>query len=282
MIRTIAIALGLVCSLWTQAQGPMEGSMEEPMEEPRAVFGLWADVQYADRAENAYRDYRGSKERLAQAIRWLNDQRVPFTVSLGDWVDRDLRSYDSLAPLLAQADSTVYPVLGNHEGYDLRVDSLAAVEKLRAIGFGDSYYYAIDWGAVRLLVLNTNKNAMTDLQLGWIERQLEEAENQRKLVVVLSHHPLVYRHLGQVLADRSKAVCALLERHKNSVKACFAGHFHYGGYHHQAGIHHYVVQGMVEKQTMEICLKITIFGDRMVVEGAKGTRQMLKFSNLYK
>lgn len=270
MIRPTLIALFLLGATWARA------------EQPLAVFGLWADVQYADRAGNPAREYRGAKAKLAEAIAWLNKERVPLTVSLGDWVDRNLSSYDTLAPLLARADSVVYPVLGNHETYEFRVDSMAVVEKLHGIGFTDTYYYALDRGAVRLLVLNTNRRAMDEKQLSWIEDQLKEAQSAGQLVVVLSHHPLYYDYLKEARAERAEAVCALLNNYKSVVKACFAGHFHYGGYHCAQGIHHYVVQGIVQKQSTELCLKITIFGDRMTLLGPKGTKQTLKFNNLSK
>lgn len=271
MIQRVVVALLLWCAV-----------LGAKAEEPLAVFGLWADVQYADRDQTPERDYRGAKTKLSQAIEWLNTQRVPLTVSLGDWVDRNLSSYDSLAPVLACADSVVYPVLGNHEAYEFRKDSIAVVEKLHAIGFAESYYYTIDQGAVRLLVLNTNRGAMTNRQLAWVEQQLQEAQCQGKIVIILSHHPLYYDYVQAARAERGVELCALLERYKNTVKACFAGHFHYGGYHCVAGIHHYVMPGMVQKQSNELCLKITIFGDRMTLVGPKGTKQTLKFNNLSK
>lgn len=140
--------------------------------QPLLRTAIIADCQYASIDDTAERSYRNSKQRLSQAIKYFNDQRVNFTISLGDIIDGDIASFDSLCPILSLADSAMYHVLGNH---DFLGDSTLNHKMHSALNLSQPYYYSISVEGVRLILLNTNERTLyaahneqttTDAQIG--------------------------------------------------------------------------------------------------------------------
>lgn len=62
---------------------------------PLIVFGLIADTQYADCESGKTRFYRNSLAKLHESIDYFNNQKVQFTVNLGDIIDRDQKEIHS-------------------------------------------------------------------------------------------------------------------------------------------------------------------------------------------
>lgn len=270
-------------------------------------FGLWADCQYADIDDTQSRTYRASKDRLHEAIAEFNRLKLPFSISLGDIVDRDYKNFTDLEPVLATADSTIYYVLGNH---DFMPSGEQMAQKTLAEGIEEPYYYSIVKGGVRVIILNTNEltlyssryseferartlryrdslqmagvalydmnGSVSATQLQWLEDELKQAQKYGQIVIVMSHHPLLYL-FNQVVAQNAEQIRAVLERY-SCVKAHLGGHFHHGGYAKRKGIHYLIVSGMVEKNEDDYFSKITIFDDRIVVEGNSGHKREMKFN----
>lgn len=63
---------------------------------PLIVFGLIVDTQYADCESGKTRFYRNSLGKLHESIDYFNNQKVQFTVNLGDIIDRDQKDLDSV------------------------------------------------------------------------------------------------------------------------------------------------------------------------------------------
>ena len=206
-------------------------STPAPREKPLLSFGLMADCQYVDADQVGTRFYRESPRKLAEAIRELNKRDLAFTFHLGDFIDRDFKSFADLKPIVAKLKSRLYHVLGNHD-FDVEENLRSMVPA--ELGLATTYY-AIRHAGFRFLLLDTTevstyrypaKDARSsdareelntlkkagksyaqswnsragDKQLSWIASQLEEATKAGESVLAFGHHP--DQRLGARLADQ--------------------------------------------------------------------------------
>ena len=70
-----------------------------PQTEPVLKIGLVADPQYADKPQTGKRYYRESLWKLKEAVSTFNERQVDFVQNLGDIIDVDWMSYDSILPI---------------------------------------------------------------------------------------------------------------------------------------------------------------------------------------
>jgi len=76
-------------------------------------IGAIADAQYADQDDAGARMYRRTPAKLEEAVATLNKAGIDFAVHLGDFIDGDEKSYDTVLPLIAKLNCPVRFVLGN-------------------------------------------------------------------------------------------------------------------------------------------------------------------------
>lgn len=170
---------------------------------------------------------------LARAVARLNAiaPRPDFVLVTGDLVDGGSEpEYRHLQSLLAALDMPVYLALGNHDGR----------EAFRAAYPGLGYWspaspflqYAVELGALRLLVLDTHvpgrpSGALCGQRLDWLSERL--AEDRETPTVVAMHHPPVA--VGMPLMDPSRVLDGA-ERFREliagapNVERILAGHLH--------------------------------------------------------
>ena len=79
------------------------------------TFGVIADCQYCDCPSSTQRFYRNSPAKLESCVRELNQHSLDFVVHLGDYIDKDFASFDTLQPVIAQLRAPLRQVLGNHD-----------------------------------------------------------------------------------------------------------------------------------------------------------------------
>lgn len=79
--------------------------------EPILKIGLVADPQYADKQTTGKRYYRESLWKLEEAIDTFNYYGVDFVQNLGDVIDVDWGSYDSIIPIYQKLN----PDIENHQ-----------------------------------------------------------------------------------------------------------------------------------------------------------------------
>lgn len=297
IISLLAVAL---CSSSAAAKRPIVAS------EPLLRVGIIADCQYGECDDTAERSYRASKDRLRAAIDYLNVQKVALSISLGDIVENDPYAIDSLLPILDRTDSSFYHILGNHDFY---ADTAASHRLHRALRTQKPYYYSVEHGRVRLIMLNTNARTLyaadTDSlradavayadslsaagikvysfngavdapQMAWLENELIAARSKGQIVVLMSHHPLRF-FLPNAVARNSDEVCALIDRYKGTVVAHLAGHLHYGGRTLYNGVHYIIMKGMVQKETSNFATTLAIFTDRIELSAVDCSKFSLKF-----
>jgi len=265
--------------------------------QPVFTFGVIADVQYADAMPQGNRYYRDSAEKLKACVAHLATLKPDFVVNLGDTVDRDLVSYDTVLPIFEQLPSPVYFVLGNHD-HNMPLAQRPIVLKklgLDRLGGGKGYYdfardgwrlvvlngYAISLGAVAPDARKAGEAILADLrqkgapnaqsyngavgpdQRRWLDRTLANADDAREKTIVICHHP-AYPVGDCTLLDHDE-VRAVLEAHR-SVVAYLCGHNHSGGYAIKDGIHYLTFMGMIETKDTAYALA-EVYPDRLQVTG---------------
>ena len=117
-------------------------------------FGLFADVQYADCEASGSRFYRHSLVKLEDCVKCLNEEKLGFTINLGDIVDRKFEEIDSLLLRLNRLSARVYHLTGNHD-YSGVSDNSALYGKLNM----PDEYYAFEQDGWLFVMLNTNEVA---------------------------------------------------------------------------------------------------------------------------
>ncbi len=267
-------------------------------EAPEFKFGVIADVQYCacepSSAMNRY--YAQSTDKLAEALKTFAQHDLRFILDLGDLIDRDFNSFDTILPVYEAARAPVHRVLGNHD-YTVNVTHLEEIPQ--RLGLNITGYYAVDYGNWRLVVLNGNEvslfatragtpprqkaeqmleklqkqgaqnaqewnGGVSETQLAWLDQQLAEAQQNGQSVIVAGHYPLY--PAGGLNLWNDAAVIAVLERYPG-VKAYFNGHHHDGNYGQRNGIHYLNFKGMVDTADQNTYAIVEVYPDRLKVQG---------------
>ena len=264
-------------------------------DKPLLTFGLICDVQYADAEPQGERHYRASPAKLKAAVEWLSKKDLPFTLHLGDLIDRDFNSFATVLPLLNGLGHPVRHLLGNHDYTVAEGDKSRVVATLGM----PADYYRFDSGGVRLLMLDTNdlstykhpQGSQLDLeseallerlvaenrsgakpynggisvdQLAWLDRELTDADAAGARVILCGHHPLLPGDGHQ--AWNWDGVLEVIDRHR-SVTAYFNGHFHDGAEIIRNGVHYITFKSLLHEPGVNAWSAIRIFGDRLEIEG---------------
>lgn len=257
-------------------------------------FGVFADCQYCNCETAINRYYRNSLDKLETCIQTFNqNKKIKFVVGLGDLIDRDLASYDSVNAVLANSKHTVYNVAGNHD-FGVKKDQLDQVpEKLHL----SKTYYSFTKKGWMFIFLNGNEitvnsnhpeivkqaeemlsklkqenkpntyewnGGMSQTQINWMEKQLQKAENKNLKVVLFCHYPLL--PLEAHTLWNSEEVLAVLKKY-NNVKLWLNGHNHAGNYAFQDGIYFVNLKGMVETENENAYAEVTLSDDKITIKG---------------
>ena len=260
-------------------------------EAPSFSIGAIADCQYADEDDNGMRLYRRAPAKLRAAVDHFNTLDLHHVVHLGDFIDKDWKSFDALQPIV---DSLRHPwrfVLGNH---DFAIADLQKARVAKRLGMPGRYYSfrAKDW-----LFLALDGNDLSEYgwpegspelaasraahrtlypgapdwdggigpaQMRWMDKMLTTADAQGLKAVLYCHFP-VYPVNPHNLWNAPE-VLALIEGHP-SVKAWINGHNHDGNYGSKAGIHYLNLKGMLDTEQTAYSV-IDFHPDRLRVTGA--------------
>ncbi len=264
-------------------------------ERPVLSFGLMTDVQYADADPEGERHYRESIPKLKTAVEWLAKKNLPFTLHLGDLVDRDFKSFDTVMPLLEGLGHPVRHLLGNH---DYTLEDAEKCRVVARVGMPRDYYQFRNSG-VRFVMLDTNdlstykypsgspqdleseallkrlvgenqpnakpwNGGLSETQLGWLEAELTAADMEKERVILCGHHPLLPADSYRVW--NSDAVLAVIDRH-SSVAAYFNGHNHAGAEEVRNGVPYITFKSILHEPGVNSFSAIHLFEDRLHVEG---------------
>ena len=270
-------------------------SMAEEAPKPLLRFGLIADAQYADAEPQGERHYRATPEKMKRAVEALHAAKPGFTLHLGDFIDRDFKSFDVMLPLLDGLGHPVHHLLGNHDY------SVADAEKPRVVSkLGMPHdYYTFRSGGTRFVMLDTNdlsvyrdpadsprnqeaarllerleagkapgakpwNGGLSHAQLEWLDRELSAASASKEKVILCGHHPLLPAEMHQ--AWKAEEVLAVIDRH-SCVRAYFNGHNHAGAYAERKGIPYVTFRSMLHEPGITAFSVVDVFADRIVITG---------------
>ena len=258
------------------------------------MFGVVTDVQYCNCDSEGSRYYKSSLAKLNDCIKYFNTQKLDFVTHLGDLIDHDFTSYDSVLIRFNNLKAPVYYVLGNH---DYSVKEIKKIEVPKKMQMNRSYYSKVI-GAWQFIFLNGDElsffaphnkiqsketremvfnlvgrfkcnvvpwnGGISGEQIEWLKMQLTLAERSNKKVIIMCHFPLLPLACHNLWNDEE--VVSLLTKHK-CVKAYFCGHNHKGDYVLKDGIHYITFKGMVETADTASFAKVTLTQDSIFVEG---------------
>ena len=278
-------------------------------QEPLLRFGVVADAQYdRDTTENRlHRHYAWSLGRLAEAMETFNGEKVDFTVSLGDLIDRSADALDDLKPVLKASQAPLFYIYGNHD-YPKPYDKAVQKRIFKALGQDDGYR-SIECGQVRIILLNTNEIALysspkkskvhkqaaslyeaakeaglpyakkyngtvSGKQLQWLEDELQTARKKGQKALVMGHSPIV-PETGKCLTMNASEICRVLLAYEDTVLAYMAGHEHKGDVHTLGGILCITFRGMCEGENNRYAV-VSVYENGLDIRGF-GDQASLKF-----
>lgn len=257
-------------------------------------IGVFADCQYCNCETAGKRYYRNSLEKLNDCILEFNkNKNIDFVVGLGDLIDRDLASFDSVNMILETSEKEIFHVAGNH---DFEVDKTALDKVNEKLGFQESYYSFIKKGwkfiflngneitfnsnepevvkqaekMVNHLVLANKPNSakwnggMSEKQINWLENELQNADKNQLKVLLFCHYPLL--PLEAHTLWNSEQVLQVICKY-NCVKAWMNGHNHAGNYARENGIHFINFKGMVDTENENAFSILSLSKNKIEIEG---------------
>ncbi len=240
---------------------------EEPF-----VFGVLADIQYADKDTRGARHYRIALQKLEECVADLSDRKPAFVIQLGDIVDghgsdarKSTEDLDLVLSTYNKLPMPTYHVVGNH---CLAVDKETLRRKL---GLKKFYYEftvpsAKRW---RFVVLDGNDvgyGVIGAEQLQWFHSTLDKAAKEGEKVVCFCHFALLQDAAKHHRMAKPEPILKAMDE-TDCVAAWFAGHDHAGGYAVRKGVHHVTVKGMVEAPANNAYALIALHSDKIEETG---------------
>ena len=265
------------------------------IEYPEFDIGVIADCQYCYCEPTAIRFYKESPDRLREAVNILNGQSLDYTIHLGDFIDKDFSSFDTVAPIWRSLKSNKYHVLGNHD--------FSVADSLKHLVFEKmdikDRYYSIVKNKWRFIVLDGNDlsvhGALTDAkkqqtdslfnlladknmpnvepwngglsteQLQWVESELQLATTNKERVGFYCHFPVLGVSDRHNLWNYSQLL-SIIDKY-DCVKFYFNGHNHAGGYVEKDGVHYLNFKGMVDTKDTTSFATVAFRKDSLFVKG---------------
>ncbi len=257
-------------------------------------IGVISDCQYCHCDVKWDRYYKKAPTRLKEAVATLNRDSLLYTIHLGDFIDKDFKSLDSILPTWHKLKSETYHVLGNH---DFEVKDSLKKEVIKKLNLKNRYYSIVKNGW-RFIVLDGNdlsffgalskdKKRQTDSifnllkdknlpfvkkwngalslkQLSWIKNELDIATKNNEKVGFYCHFPIF--PIDQHNIWNRTQFLALIKPYAN-VKFFFNGHNHAGAYELKDNVHYLTFKGMVDTENTSAFANVEFKKDSIIVNG---------------
>jgi manganese-dependent ADP-ribose/CDP-alcohol diphosphatase len=286
----LKVFLGAIV-LFNLAQVPLYSQQK-----PLFTFGLMTDVQYADRDNSGSRYYRMSPAKLQEAVQVFNREKVAFVLHLGDFINDNLKSFDTLLKITGKLEVPLYFIPGNHEfGVQPGVKD-KVMPKMGLTKHGYRSFTRDDWRFIMVDGSETgifryekesrryemNQEAMEKLKAGgatnafewnggisrkqykWVEKNIIEAGKKGERVILCCHFPLTPEKAPELLLNAPE-VKKLIEKYP-SVFAWLNGHVHVSQWVEQNGVNYVSFRGMVEKDANAFCI-VSAYHDHLEIKG---------------
>ena len=234
------------------------------------LFGVIADCQYWNEEGTGTRKFSKSSIKLKESVEHFNSLDLAFTVSLGDFIDREWESFNIVTPIFNKLNSPYFHVLGNHDFsvldekksevhkklnmpsdyYDFRVEGWRFI----VLNGNDISFHAYPKGSemYNLSSIYYNKNviespkyngAIGETQMNWFKEVLNKASERNEKVIVFCHFPVYPKNKHNLW--NADEIIEVIESY-TCVKAYMNGHNHEGNYGIKNGVHYLNLKGMVE------------------------------------
>jgi len=274
--------------------------------EPDFCFGILTDPQYCDCEPSGSRFYRSTLKKLEECIQELNTKDLSFVVQLGDFIDRDFRSFDTIISIYNQLETQKYHVLGNHdfgvapEKKDSISSKLGLKDRYYDFCFNNWRFIVLDGNDVSLFanmigskkykqaeaIYQELKNrrapnakdwngALSARQIDWLKNTLRKSSEVGERVIIFCHYPVYPKNIHNLWNDDE--LINLIETYE-CVVAYMNGHNHQGNYGIKNGIHYLTLHGMVETPLQNSYAIIEVYSDHFKVVGyGREPNRILKF-----
>ncbi len=257
-------------------------------------IGVFADCQYCDCDAAGSRYYRNSLNKLADCISEFNTiDNLEFVVGLGDLIDHNISSFDSVNAILEKSKKEVFNVIGNHD-FSVKSELIKSVPA--KLGLTKTYYTfkKNGWNFIflngneitfqttdkkvakkaekmvaKLTAANKPNNQKWDggigkTQMRWLKKQLKASGKENLKVALFCHFPIYPNEIHSLWNDDE--VLQLINKY-SCVKVWINGHNHAGDYAEQNGIHFITMNGMVETESENSFSVISFTNDKIKIDG---------------
>ena len=253
-------------------------------------FAAIADCQYCKIPEQGVRKYAKSVEKLKTCVSHLNTMDLTYAIHLGDFIDRDWKSFDRVIPIYNQLVMPHLHALGNHD-YSVSDELKRSVPKRLNMPSKFHHFKINNW---RFVVLDGNdvsfhaypkdskkykaaaeyhaqhfhnspkwNGAIGAKQKKWLRRVLTKAENKSESVAIFCHFPIYPENVHNLW--NAEEIIDLIEKY-SVVKLYLNGHNHQGNYGLRNGTHYLTLKGMVDTDESAYSV-IRVFADRLELTG---------------
>lgn len=235
-------------------------------------FGILTDSHYADREPSGTRFYRQSLDKMAEAVKILNKEKIDFAIHLGDFKDEHpskieadtLRFLQEIEAEYSHFNGPRYHCIGNHD-----LDSISKEkfqQNVTNTGVSDTEtFYSFDQRGFHFIVLDPNFHSdgrphhkgdyqwfdanLPEAQWQWFERDLKKTKLP---TIVFSHFTLYHFVKGDAVFHMNNYERAQkIMESSGKVIAAFHGHTHEENYTEVNGIHYCTHLGMVDYEGLE-------------------------------
>ena len=285
----MTVRLALCVGAWLCGQGLL---FSQPRRASSFFFGVIAACQYCNvkSPNTAARQYALSPKKLTACVEQLNRFDLEFVVHLGDFIDRDFKSFADVTPIYDKLKADHYHVLGNHD-FEVADDLKAKVPA--ALGL-KSRYYQFRYHGYRFIALDGNdvslhaypasdprhqaakavhkklpsgtptwNGAVGQAQLVWLKKALGEAKRAGERVILFCHFPVYPENVHNLW---NAAEVLALVRESETVVAYMNGHNHAGNYGRLAQRHFVTFTGMVDTEETAYAV-VSVHADRLEIKG---------------
>ncbi|HPC98350.1 MAG TPA: metallophosphoesterase [Bacteroidales bacterium] len=302
MKSLIAYFTVMIISFLVNGTDSRNSSGPDQDQTPLFSFGVIADVQYCDCEPSGTRFYKSSLEKLGVAFGTFEEEKVEFVVNLGDLIDREFDSFNTLTDVLKGNSIKLYNVAGNH---DFSVDERQKKHVLPLLT-GKTGYYSFSHGSFRFIILDGNevstygpgsrqqvKEAVTMIeklreegepngmdwnggigskQIEWLKDQLNNSIRENQKVFILCHFPVWPVNEHNLLNYRQ--IIEIMQPYDNII-AWFSGHNHAGNYGNLNMVHFYNFKGMVETPDQNSFAIVDVYPNKIWIRGSGRERSMI-------
>lgn len=302
MKSLLSLIIIMIVTSFSNQTGRRDSAVPDQEQVPLFSFGVIADVQYCKCEPSGTRFYANSLQKLEEAVKTFEEEKVAFIINLGDLIDRDFESFNPVLAILKDNNRRLYNVAGNH---DFSVDERQKKRVLPLLT-GKTGYYSISADLFRFIFLDGNEistygpgskqqskealnligklkeegqpngmewnGGVSQKQIDWLVDQLNSSIAQRQKVFILCHFPAWPVNEHNLLNYRS-----ILEtiRPYDNIIAWFSGHNHAGNYGNLNMVHFYNFRGMVETPDQNSFAIVEVYRNKIWIKGYGRERSMI-------